>query len=57
MSTAVWMVMCSEPMIFTPSSGFSGPYFSRVTIKPGISFSAMPISLRPKSANSMFRTV
>ena len=29
MSTAVWIVMCSEPMIRAPASGFSAPYSSR----------------------------
>ena len=50
MSTAVWMVMWSEPMMRAPRSGFSAPYFSRNAISPGISCSAMAISLRPNSA-------
>ncbi len=50
MRTAVWMVMCSEPMTRAPASGFVGPYFRRVDIRPGISCSARSISFRPKSA-------
>ena len=49
-STAVWMVMCKEPQTRAPRSGCSGPYSSRVAIRPGISVSAMAISLRPQSA-------
>src|SRR5262249_43081336 len=48
-STAVWMVMCSEPQMRAPRSGCSGPYSSRVAMRPGISVSAMAISLRPQS--------
>src|SRR5580765_7158346 len=44
--TAVWTVMCNEPVTRTPVSGFCGAYFSRIAIKPGISFSAMEISFR-----------
>src|SRR5215471_17156371 len=49
-STAVWMVMCSEPQMRAPRSGCSRPYSSRVAMRPGISVSAMAISLRPQSA-------
>jgi hypothetical protein len=52
-STAVWMVMCSEPQMRAPRSGCSGPNSSRVAIRPGISVSAMAISLRPHSASPM----
>ena len=38
-------------MILTPASGLDGPYFSRVAMSPGISCSAIEISLRPNSAN------
>ena len=41
MSTAVWMVMCSEPVTRTPLSGLLGAYFLRMDIRPGISCSAM----------------
>ena len=51
-STAVWIVMCSEPQMRAPRSGWVGPYSSRVAIRPGISVSAMAISLRPHSAKS-----
>ena len=46
-STAVWMVMCSEPVIRAPFSGWAAPYSSRNAISPGISVSAMAISSRP----------
>ena len=50
MSTAVWMVMCSEPVMRAPARGCSGPYRSRIAMRPGISCSASSISLRPNSA-------
>ena len=53
MSTAVWMVICSEPAMRAPRSGWPGPYSSRVAIRPGISDSAIEISLRPQSASPM----
>jgi hypothetical protein len=56
-NTAVWIVMCSEPVMRTPASGFCGAYFSRIAIRPGISFSAMEISFLPKSANEMSATL
>ena len=46
-STAVWMVMCSEPAMRAPFSGWSLPNSARTAIRPGISVSAMAISLRP----------
>src|ERR1700730_12653805 len=52
-STAVWIVMWSEPAILAPLSGFLLPYSARVAIRPGISTSAMAISLRPQSARLM----
>ena len=57
MSTAVWMVMCSEPVTRTPASGFDGAYLARMDIRPGISCSAMVISLRPQSASEMSATL
>ena len=45
--------MCSEPVMRTPASGFCGAYFSRIAIRPGISFSAMEISFLPKSARDV----
>ena len=47
--------MCSDPVMRTPASGLDFAYFSRIAIKPGISFSAMEISLRPQSARVMSR--
>src|ERR1035437_2129627 len=57
MSTAVWMVMCSEPVMRTPSSGRSLAYLRRMAIRPGISCSAMEISLRPQSARERSATL
>ena len=54
--TAVWIVMCSDPVIRAPFSGLDAPNSSRSAIRPGISVSAMVISLRPKSACEMSRT-
>ena len=47
MSTAVWIVMCSEPVMRAPLSGLRGPDSSRHAMRPGISTSASSISLRP----------
>jgi hypothetical protein len=55
-STAVWMVMCSEPATRAPFSGWDLPYSARSAISPGISVSAMAISLRPHSARAMSLT-
>ena len=56
-STAVWIVMCRQPAIFAPASGFDAPCFARSDISPGISFSASAISLRPQSASPMSATL
>ena len=56
-STAVCTVMCRLPLMRAPSSGFCAAYFSRVAINPGISFSAISISLRPKSARVISLTL
>src|SRR5438552_2865729 len=56
-NTAVWIVMCNEPVMRTPANGFCGAYFSRMAINPGISFSAIDISFRPKSAKPMSLTL
>src|ERR1051325_2703031 len=56
-STAVWIVMCSEPAMRAPLSGCFGPYSSRVAIRPGISVSASESSLRPNSARPMSFTM
>ena len=48
--TAVWMVMCREPVIRAPASGRDSPNSVRTAINPGISCSASSISRRPKSA-------
>lgn len=51
--TAVWIVMWRQPAILAPFRGFLGPYRFLISIKPGISFSARIISLRPQSARLM----
>src|SRR5438105_3352979 len=56
-STAVWIVMCSEPVTRTPLSGLVAAYFLRIDIKPGISCSAISISLRPQSASDRSATL
>ena len=56
-NTAVSTVMCNEPVSFLPANGFSSPYFLRVTIRPGISFSAIAIAFRPSSARSISATL
>ena len=56
-STAVWMVMCSEPVTRTPLSGCVAACLRRIAISPGISCSAMSISLRPQSASEMSATL
>ena len=55
-STAVWIVMWSEPEMRAPRNGCSALYSARVAIRPGISTSAMSISLRPQSASLMSAT-
>ncbi len=56
-STAVWMVMCRQPATRAPFSGCDGPYSFRTAIRPGISSSAMAISLRPQSASERSLTL
>ena len=56
-STAVCTVMCSEPMMRAPLSGWLSPYSSRMAMRPGISCSASVISLRPNSAREMSATL
>ena len=55
-STAVWIVMCSEPVILAPRSGWVSAYSARTAISPGISCSASWISLRPKAASDRSAT-
>uniref|UniRef100_A0A1I8I4J5 RING-type domain-containing protein n=1 Tax=Macrostomum lignano TaxID=282301 RepID=A0A1I8I4J5_9PLAT len=50
MSTAVCTVMCRQPAIRAPFSGCWAPYFFRRAMRPGISFSAISMALRPQSA-------
>ena len=52
-STAVWIVMCRLPVMRAPFSGWVLANSSRIAIRPGISVSAMRISLRPQSARAM----
>src|SRR5271166_3128677 len=57
MSTAVWMVMCREPAMRAPRSGCCGANSSRIAIRPGISVSAIAISLRPQPASATSATL
>src|SRR5881392_949054 len=50
-------VICNDPVTRTSASGLPGAYFSRIAIRPGISFSAMPISFLPKSARLISATL
>ena len=56
-STAVWMVMWMQPMIFAPARGLSGAYRHRNAMRAGISASAREISRRPKSASAISATL
>ena len=56
MSTAVWTVMCSDPVMRAPARGCEAPNSARMAISPGISCSASSISLRPKSASDRSAT-
>ena len=56
-STAVWIVMCRQPTMRAPRSGFGAPNSSRNAINPGISVSAIAISLRPHSASPISATL
>src|SRR5579875_1780253 len=57
MSTAVWTVMCCDPVIRAPASGLVPEYSLRTAISPGISCSASRISLRPNSASARSATL
>ena len=48
--TAVYIVICKDPVIRAPNKGFAVPNSSRQDINPGISTSAKFISFLPKSA-------
>ena len=56
-STAVWIVMWSEPVMRAPASGLDSAWRSRSAMRPGISYSASSISLRPKSARERSATL
>merc|ERR1719498_1106789 len=56
-STPVWIVMCSEPLMLSPLNGCAGPYSALAAINPGISCSASESSLRPNSAKPMSFTL
>ena len=56
-STAVWMVMCSEPVMRAPASGWLSANSARRAMRPGISCSASWISLRPKAARERSATL
>merc|ERR1719316_1099213 len=56
-STPVWIVMCSEPLMLSPLNGCAGPNSARAAMRPGISTSASESSLRPNSAKPMSFTL
>ena len=56
-STAVWIVMCRLPVMRAPFSGWLLANSSRIAIRPGISVSAMRISLRPQAARRRSATM
>ena len=55
-STAVWIVMWSEPAMRAPLSGWLASSSLRIAISAGISPSAMRISLRPHPASETSAT-
>jgi len=57
MRTAVWMVMCRDPVIRAPLSGLLAAYFSLTAMSPGISCSAIAISLQPNPACEVSATL
>ena len=59
MRTAVWIVMCNDPMMRTPSQRLTArPYFSRSGHQAGhLVLGNLEISLRPKSARPMSATL
>src|SRR5688572_6119141 len=56
-STAVWIVMCSDPAMRAPLSGCRAANSLRIAISAGISDSAIAISLRPQSASARSATL
>merc|ERR1719236_41327 len=56
-STPVWIVMWSEPLMFIPLKGWLGPNSLRAAMRPGISCSASVSSLRPNSARPISLTL
>ena len=50
---AVWMVTCRDPEILAPLRGWSGPYYLRIAMSPGISTSARSSSFLPQLAREM----
>jgi hypothetical protein len=49
--------MCSDPVMRAPFSGCVLANSSRIAIRPGISVSAMRISLRPQAARARSATM
>src|SRR6202034_503611 len=49
-STAVWMFWCRDRVMRAPRSAFCAANSCRMAMRPGISVSAILISLRPQSA-------
>ena len=57
MSTAVWMVMCSDPAMRAPASGLLSPYSARRAISPGISSSARKPLAGARITGSLHMTI
>src|SRR4051794_1670508 len=57
MSTAVCTVMCNEPVMRAPFSGWASANSARNAMSPGISCSASSISLRPNAARDRSATL
>src|SRR5436190_10292730 len=57
MSTAVCTVMCNEPVMRAPLSGWASANSARNAMSPGISCSASSISLRPNAARDRSATL
>ena len=49
--------MCSEPVMRAPASGLAAENSSRIAMRPGISVSAIWISLRPHAASARSATL
>jgi hypothetical protein len=53
----IYVLMCRQPAMRAPFNGCSSAYFSRVAMRPGISFSARSISRRPNAERLISATL